>query len=44
MHSRKKIFVIAGELSGDQIGGLLLRNIKKNNYRVITIYFSIHNY
>ena len=31
MHSRKKIFVIAGEISGDQIGGLILRNIKKNN-------------
>ena len=31
MPSKKKIFVIAGEISGDQIGGLILRNIKKNN-------------
>ena len=31
MPSKKKIFIIAGEISGDQIGGLILRNIKKNN-------------
>ena len=31
MHSKKKIFIIAGEVSGDQIGALILRNINKNN-------------
>ena len=31
MHSRKKIFVIAGEASGDQLGSLILSNIKNSN-------------
>ena len=31
MHSKKKIFVIAGEVSGDQLGALILKNIKKDN-------------
>ena len=35
MHSKYKIFIIAGEMSGDQIGGLLLKEFsKKNNYNL----------
>ena len=30
MHSKKKIFVIAGEISGDQLGATFLNNIKKS--------------
>ena len=31
MQYKKKIFIIAGEVSGDQLGGALLRKLKTTN-------------
>ncbi len=31
MHSKKKIFIIAGEVSGDQIGALIFKNLQISN-------------
>ena len=31
MQYKKKIFVIAGEASGDQLGGILLSKLKKSD-------------
>ena len=31
MQYKKKIFIIAGEVSGDQLGAILLRNLLKSN-------------
>ncbi len=36
MHYKKKIFIIAGEVSGDQLGGILFRKLKTSNN---SIYF-----
>ena len=31
MQYKKKIFIVAGEVSGDQLGGILLRKLKTSN-------------
>ena len=35
MQYKKKIFIIAGEVSGDQLGGILLGKLKKSNKAII---------
>ena len=35
MQYKKKIFIIAGEVSGDQLGGILLSKLKKSSKTII---------